>query len=136
MQEFRNAYSQNRFQNKNVLNITQVEDYVSCLLYLNGETVVTFLPKTQIDLVIKKAILMKVFNRSQLIDLGYETNEFEVSINDRYGNGKHCFNFGELNDIIIHYATIYFPVEYTKDPKLLLSLIIKMGLIPSIEYRL
>jgi hypothetical protein len=108
------------------LTFREVEEQLKSLLYIKGEVVVTHTQKTHVELIIKKTLLMKALVRMRLIDRGSEQNEFEIITSNRYGQTKANFNLDDVNDEFVLFAQHYFPVEYNKDPRLLLSIIIRM----------
>ncbi len=73
-------------------------------MYLKGELVVQQGQKTDIYLVIKRAIFLKVFVRARLFDRGSEINEFETLIINKYGAGKHSFTLDDINEVMVMYG--------------------------------
>lgn len=81
----------------------------------------------------KKAILTKVMLRMRLFEKGIESNEFELLVANKYGSSKHSYSIDNINDEMVLYAESFFPVEYGKNAKLLISVIFRLSLIPYIE---
>lgn len=88
-----------------------MEDYLKCLMYIKGELVVSQGQKTDIYLVFKRAIFLKVFLRSRLLDRGNEINEFETMIINKYGAGKHSFTLEDINEVMVLYGQTFFAEE-------------------------
>jgi hypothetical protein len=80
-------------------------------MYLKGELVVHQGQKTDIYLVIKRAIFLKVFVRSRLFDRGSEINEFETLVVNKYGAGKHSFTLDDINEVMVLYGQTFFADE-------------------------
>ncbi len=80
-------------------------------MYLKGELVVQQGQKTDIYLVIKRAIFLKVFVRSRLFDRGSEINEFETLVVNKYGAGKHSFTLDDINEVMVLYGQTFFSDE-------------------------
>jgi hypothetical protein len=72
----------------------------------------------------------------RLLDRGAESTEFELLASNKYGAAKHSYGLDNLNDLMVLYAQNYFPVECGRNPKLLVSIIMKMTLIPYVENQL
>jgi len=84
-------------------------------------------------IVIKKAIMMKFFKRTRLLEKQAELIEFEIIVSNKYGQGKHSFTLDEVNDQMVLYSHYYFPEETQSDARLIISVILKLALIPYVE---
>lgn len=80
-------------------------------MYIKGELVVHQGQKTDIYLVFKRAIFLKVFVRSRLLDRGNEINEFETMIINKYGAGKHSFTLEDINEVMVLFGQNFFSEE-------------------------
>lgn len=104
------------------------------LMCLKGELVVTPRPgRTEVELLMKRCVLVQLFREMLLLERGSESNAFDIMLNLNYGTTKNSFSQQELNEVIILYAQHFFPRQYEANARALVSLVVTMALFPAVE---
>ncbi len=82
-----------------------VEACLRQLIYLKGEVVVLQgRQKTEVEVLLKRSVLVSLFREMMLVDRGSESNAFDIMLNLNYGTTKNSFSLQDLNEIIVLYA--------------------------------
>lgn len=113
-----------RSSNTNEISADEIQNYLKYLMFLKGE----FITEKQI-LVIKRAILLKIFLKSKLLEK-HDKHGFEIMINKEYGNHKHSFTLEDLNRIILLIGDNYFSQEFWCQPKRIMLQILELSILP------
>jgi len=89
--------------------------------------------RTEVDLLMKRSVLVQLFREMLLIERGSESNAFDIMLNLNYGPAKISFTQLELNEVFMLYAQHFFPNQYSQNARGIVTLVVTMALFPAVE---